>query len=471
MFRPDLASCSVLLISMSLTGLAAQSSIATTRQRVSSSVAAENSQMFQEAQDAMQRGDLATARPLLLRLHARLPQSFEVNEVLGLLYASENKLTQALPLLQMAAGERPDANVARANLGATLLKMHRASEAARELQLAVHIEPKDATTQENLGQAEMMLHRPAEAAKAFAAALPLDPGNADLLYNDSLALFDSQNYAQARDALSHMPGVELSASAQSLYGDIDEKLGRYKQAAQHDLSAARIEPSEGNIYVLGIELLRHWTFGPAIKEFAAGLTKYPESQRMRVGLGVAYYGDAEYSKAIPVFSDLLNVDPDNALYAEMLGRTCTVLTQGMDPRCSALITFAQKHPQNAMLNTYAAISILHRPQDPQELKIAQGLLLNAVHADPKLPEAHYELGVLLQEMNEWKQSIAPLETAVRLKPTDAAAHYRLSRAYSHVGRQQDAKREAVLNQKYSQQVQKNLDARMQTITTFLVKMQ
>lgn len=428
-------------------------------------------QMFQQAQDAVQRGDTATARPLLLQLHARLPQSFEVNEVLGLLYASENELGQALPLLQKAAEERPDVDVVHANLGATLLKMHRVGEAAHELEVAVRLNPKNVTAQENLGQSEMLLHRYADAAKAFGAALQLDTGNADLVYNDALALLESHHYAQAREVLSHMPGVALSASAQSVYGDIDEKLGRYKQAAQHDLNAARLDPSENNIYVLGVELLRHWTFGPAIKEFSAGLKKYPNSRRMQLGLSIAYFGNGSYDQAIPVMADLLDSAPNNIVYADLLGRTCTVLTEGNAPQCSTLIQFAQKHPQNATLATYAATSILHRPTSPQDLHEAQNLLQHAIAADPKLPQARLEMGVLLQTQSKWAASVAPLQAAIRLKPDYAQAHYRLGRAFSHLGKHIEAQQQIALDRQYSKKQERSLNARMEEITTLVVKMQ
>jgi predicted Zn-dependent protease len=459
-----------LLVSMAPVRLEAQPSMQNSYPG-QSTAAAGDAQMFQQAQDAMQRGDFATARPLLVRLHARMPDSFAVNELLGLLYASQNNLTRALPPLEAAAKEQPDSDIARANLGATLLKLHRAPEAAHELQAAVRLNPRDPVSQENLGQAEMLLHRPAEAARAFGAALPLDPGNADLAYNDALALFDSGNYTLARETLSHMPGVELSASAQSLYGDIDEKLARYKQAAQHDLNAARLDPSESNIYVLGVELLRHWTFAPAIREFAAGVKRYPDSRRMRLGLGVAYYGNGNYDQAIPVLADLLAEDPDNPVYADLLGRTCTVLTEGNDPRCSTLVPFAEKHPQNATLATYAATSILHRPSNPQNLQTAQTLLQHAIAAAPQLAEAHMEMGVLLQTESKWAQSVAPLETAVRLKPDLAQAHYRLARAYAHLGQHERAEQQIALDQQYSKSQQQTLNARMQAITTLVVNMQ
>lgn len=429
-----------------------------------------SARLFQEAQQAMQSGDFSAAQSLLTRLHANLPENFEVNELLGLTYVGQQRLSMALGPLQAAAREKPESNIARANLGAILLKLHRPAEAAHELQAAIRLDPNDRATQENLGQAEMLLGRPAEAAKAFDEALRLDPKDADVAYNDALALYGSGQYARARQVLAGMTGVENSASAQSLYGDVDEELTRYQQAAKHDLRAAQIDPSEANIYVLGVELLRHWTFDPAIKEFAAGIKKYPASRRMKLGLAIAYYGNGNYNQAIPILAKLLTADPEKAEYADLLGRSCTVETQGNAPGCALIVQLAEKHPSNAPLAIYAASSILQRQSSPEELETARRLLQRAVTSSPRSAEAWMETGVLLQTESKWAQSVTPLQTAIRLKPELASAHYRLARAYSHLGKHELAQEQIALDLQYSKSQQKDLNAHLQEVTTFVVKM-
>jgi tetratricopeptide (TPR) repeat protein len=417
---------------------------------------------------ALNTGDGARAQALLEPLHRRYPHNFEINESLGLLYAGGGNLREAAVLLAAAAQEQPNSDVAHANLGTALLKLGRTADAARELARAAALNPANARTQSALGQAYMLENQPCNAAGAFGAAGAAASTDPDLLYNAALALFNCGRAGQAASVLQRMPGLESSAQAQSLFGDIDEKLGSYKDAAQHYVNAARLDPTEANIYVLGTELLRHWTFDPAIKDFAYGLEKYPDSRRMRAGLGIAYYGNGNYDKAIPIFADLLAADPGNALYAELLGRNCTVLTEGQDPKCAALTTFAEQHPENATLATYAATSILHRPSDPAQLEIARRLLTSAIAAAPKLPEARYGMGLLLQTEGHWPESVPELEKAIALRPEYAQAHYRLALAYSHTGRKEAAQKEIALNRQYSQQQQNDLNARMQRITTFLV---
>lgn len=426
--------------------------------------------MFERAMALMQEGEFSAAEPLLIALRNRHPHTFRYDESLGLLYASEGQIRKAISPLAEAVRDNPGSSVARANLGTAYLKVGKTADAARVLKVAAEQSPDDAATQVALGQADMMLKRPPEAAAAFEAALPKDPKNASLLYNTALAWFDAHEPAKAEPLLARMPGVEDSAEAQSLYGDVDEGLHKYEAAGKHYAAAAHINPSEPNVYMLGIEFLRHWTFGPAAKVFAAGVKKYPRSTRMRVGLGVAYYGGGKYNQAIPVFAELLDAHPDNAMYAELLGRNCTVLTEGMQPQCEKLVGFSERHPGNAVLATYTAISILHRPYDPKGIAMARRLLTNAIQARPHLARAHFAMGLLLQNEHKWKESIPELQTAIRMEPKYAAAHYRLALAYSHAGEHAKAQQEVALDQKYSKEQSAETEARLQKVTTFLVSM-
>jgi tetratricopeptide (TPR) repeat protein len=426
---------------------------------------------FTKAVAALNDGNIDQAEPLLLALRQRHPRNYQINEALGLAYASQNELQTALPPLQAAAEEQPDSDVAHANLGTDYLKLGNTSEATKELERAVALNAHDTPTQNALAQALMLDKQPCKAADAFAAAAQPGDADADSIYNHALALFDCGKSSDASTLLATMPGLDQSAPAQSLLGDIDEALKQYKDAAQHYAQTAQIAPTEENIYVLGIDFLRHWTFPPAIAEFQAGVRAFPESKRMQTGLGIAYYGDTEYDKAIQVFSALLQKDPDNPIYGDIYGRSCTLLTQGDDPLCAQLTAFAEEHPRNASISTYAATRILHSAASAQQNAVAERLLTQAIANDPSLAEARYQLGFLLQNENKWQQSVAQLEKAVALQPTLAQAHYRLGLAYAHLGRRDEAQQQMLLDRQYHQQQQSDLNARMQHITTLLVKMQ
>ncbi len=427
-------------------------------------------QGLSDAQAALDRGDYQQAEFILRPLCLRQPKNFESNEALGLLYASQSRFREALHFLAIAVAVKPGSPVGHANLGIALLKTDHAPQAAKELELAAHLDPGNIHTQEAWGESLMLLGEWQSAIAPLKAAMQGGASDPDLPYDFALALFNQGDAAQALPIIQNARNLSHSAPAQSLLGDIQEKLGNYKESAEHYIAAAQIEPSESNIYALGMELLRHWTFDPAVAEFTMGAQKFPESERMRLGLGLAYYANQNYDHAIATVSEIVSTDPANSLAAELLGRSCTALAEGSNPGCTILLSAATIHPKDASLATYAAASLLVKTPSSTDLERAGELLHHALSQNPKSAEAHLELGILLQLQSSWKESISPLEEALREKPGDAKAHYRLSRAYQHEGRSADAKKQVALYQQFSSAQQKDLNGRLKEITTLVVTM-
>jgi tetratricopeptide (TPR) repeat protein len=423
---------------------------------------------FNAAMQALDAGHVHQAEQTLLTLHRRHPHLFAINETLGLVEASHGALQEALPLLQTAVHERPQSDVAHANLGTALLKLGRTAQAASELEEAARLNPQNAATESALGQCRMLLKQPQQAAAAFTRALALDPVNPTLLYNAALAQYQSSKPSEAAALLAQIQPQDESAQEESFFGDVEEQLGHFKEATIHYAQAVTLNPDEQNIYVLGIEFLRHWTFDAAIKEFTAGLKKFPSSTRLKAGLGIAYYGAGAYSKAIPVMTALVKQYPSNPVYANILGRSCTVLTSDASSQCGDLAPLARRYKKNATLATYAALGILHQEAATVNLAEAEDLLQQAIAADPHMARAWMEEGLLRQQQSRWAESIAPLKHAIHIRPDFAQAHYRLALAYSHTGQHQKAQEEVALDQHYSKEQEQSLDARMRQITTLVV---
>ncbi|HWT65212.1 MAG TPA: tetratricopeptide repeat protein [Terracidiphilus sp.] len=435
-------------------------------QSAAASSAQATEQEFQAALDAQDHGDLGKAESILASLRKRNPGNFAIDESLGMLLASAARYDEALPILKAATKDAPNSDVAHTNLGAVYYHLERAQDAAAEFKVAVRINPKNLAALKSLGQVLLELHQPDGAAEAYAAALALVPGDTDVQEACAQADVAAGKLDDARRVLDAIPGIEKSATAQSIFGDLEEKSGNFMAAANHYGLAAQLDPSEANIWAVGAEFLRHWTFSGAVQEFEAGAARFPTSTRMKLGLGAAYFGDAKYPQAIIVFADLLKESPDNALYAEFLGMSCNTALQQKQPRCLELVTYAKSHPHDARVSTYAAASL--RLQDPEQanLGLVHDLLNAAIAANPKLAEAQYQMAVLKQDENSWPDSIPYLERAIALKPDYAQAHYHLALAYWRSGCKQEAQQQMDLQKKYSQQEQQDLDQRLRQIVTF-----
>src|SRR5690348_18403344 len=77
---------------------------------------------FQSAVSHYNAGRFNEAASELEALLPRTPKSFEVHELLGLVYSEQRKEAQALEQLQVAVNLKPDSAAARTNLAASLVR-------------------------------------------------------------------------------------------------------------------------------------------------------------------------------------------------------------------------------------------------------------------------------------------------------------------------------------------------------------
>jgi tetratricopeptide (TPR) repeat protein len=278
---------------------------------------------------------------------------------------------------------------------------------------------------------------------------------------------DAGKVDQVVQALAPIASQETMPQVQALLGETAEKQGRFLEAAKHLQQAAKLDPSESNLYLLGMEYLKHWTFDPALQFFEYGVTKYPSSRRLLLALGITRYSMNQVPAAASIFAQLMDEDPENPTYMGLLGRSCSLFPDTIK-ECVKLVEFAENDQKNAVIDTYAATSILAQPEDAQNLPLAARLLDKAILIDPKLPEAHYQKGLLLQYQDKWQESIPALETAIALRPEFSRAHYRLALGYARTNNREKAKDQFTLQKKYREQEKEGIDSRYSEVQMFVV---
>jgi tetratricopeptide (TPR) repeat protein len=80
-------------------------------------------------------------------------------------------------------------------------------------------------------------------------------------------------------------------------------------------------------------------------------------------------------------------------------------------------------------------------------------LTRATKLDPSFADAFLRLGMSCIPAGKFAEAIHSLETYVKMQPTNPAGHYHLGLAYSRVGRDEDAKREAALQKVTAEKVE------------------
>ena len=86
-----------------------------------------------------------------------------------------------------------------------------------------------------------------------------------------------------------------------------------------------------------------------------------------------------------------------------------------------------------------------------KLEPAEEHYRRSIQIDPNLGASQTALGDLLLSKGQPEEALPHLEAGVRLDADDETAHYKLSRAYAAMGRQEDAKREMDLFLKLRQE--------------------
>ncbi len=151
---------------------------------------------------------------------------------------------------------------------------------------------------------------------------------------------------------------------------------------------------------------------------------------------MALYSRGNYDDAVKSLlqgADLNPSDPDCYLF---LSKAYNSSPSQADEVIERFRRFAELQPRNARASYYYAMSLWKgkRAQDPGlDLQQIEALLKTAIALDPKLAEAHLQLGNLYSDQNKYAEAIPEYERARELDPDLADVHYRLGQAYVRTG--------------------------------------
>ena len=168
----------------------------------------------------------------------------------------------------------------------------------------------------------------------FASAIPylekaeqIDPSNYINSYDLALAYLQIKALDKSRELVNRLLKDADKAELHNLLGDINEADGRIDEAAHEYEIAARLDPSEKNLFDLGSDLLNHRGFQPALTVFQYGSKTYPKSAKLHVGLGISYYSLGLYDDAVRTLCEAFDLDPADPRALDFLGKMYDVSPQ------------------------------------------------------------------------------------------------------------------------------------------------
>jgi len=427
-------------------------------------------EVFQAAVAQYEAGHYSEAAVPLERLVREMPNSFDVHELLGLVYAAQSEDVKANDHLAKAVRLKPGSAAARSNLAASYAKLGRLDQAQEQFSKAVELEPNNYETNHNLGEIYVRRGMVGEAVPYLQKAQKINAASYSNGFDLTLAYMVSGKLSDARNSAKALLSVKETGEAHNLLAQIEEKDGNYLAAANEFQAAAKLEPSEGNLFDWGGELLVHRTLDPAVQVFEEATRRFPKSPRLAVGLGMAYYARGNYDDAVKAFLKGADLDPTDARCYKFLSRAYDSSPSQANEVIERFRRYAELQPENGRALYYYAMSLWKgkRAQD-SSLDLGQigSLLQRAIAADPKLPEAHLQLGNLTADQGKFAEAIPEYQRALELDNDLADAHYRLAQAYVRTGQKDKAQAQFATYQTLREQHLADLDKQRADIRQFV----
>jgi tetratricopeptide (TPR) repeat protein len=425
---------------------------------------------FQSAVAQYESGRFAEAAAQLESLLHEVPESFEVHELLGLVYAAQSQDAQAKEHLERAVRLKPDSAAARTNLAANLARMGKLDLAEAEFKKAIRLEPRNFDANHNLGELYARSGKVADAAPFLEQAHRIDPSSYDNGYDLALAYVLTGRLADARQLVQDLLKKQNKAELHNLLAEIEEKDGKFVPAAKEYEAAVHMDPSESNLFDWGSELLIHHTLEPAIDVFRHATERYPDSPRLLIGLGMSLYSRGNYDEAVKSLlraADLNPSDPGGYLF---LSKAYDSSPSQADEVLQRFRRFAELQPRNPRASYYYAISLWKgkRAQHPDlDLQQIESLLKTAIALNPKFAEAHLQLGNLYSDQSKYAEAIPEYVRAREFDPGLGDLYYRMGQAYVHMGEKERAQEQFQIYQRVRAEHMAELDKQQADIRQFV----
>jgi len=319
-----------------------------------------------------------------------------------------------------------------------------ASQTERWLQEQARLHPESFQANHLLGEFLVQQYRLAAAIVPLEQAERIQPNHYANSYDLASAYLLTGLSGKSRQQIAKLLKQEDKAELHNLLADVEAAEGNTQEAAQQYEVAARMDGSEKNLFDLGSYLSLHRGFEPAIEVFRFGTQRYPQSAKLRVGMGVAFYFLGQYDKAVESLCQAADLDPADARALEFLGKMYDISGQYAAEVTKRLAHFVQSHPLNANANYYYALSLRKRifsAESTSRSGDVEKYLLTAVALNPGWAEPHFELGLLYEDAAQNVKAIQEFEAAIGLRPGFAKAHYHLARSYQQDHREKLAQKE------------------------------
>jgi tetratricopeptide (TPR) repeat protein len=323
---------------------------------------------------------------ILATLDRRLTNQLDQRMQIAALLVKENAYELAAEEFERLRAVNPDSDELNYDLALAYYRAGKEAQASALLR-SLLARKDDPELEDLLGDVEERADNHAAAADAFRRAVQLAPENGEFRFDYAQCLEAQWDLAAAAKVFE-TGTLDFPSSAKMWLGlgATYYLAGRYEEAAQTLLQAARVSPDAPEVYRL---------------------------------LGPAYEAAGPFQQAIAdSFSHYLSRDPPDAMAHYYYGK---ILIERNRSGESHIVTSARREIEEALrldpnlAEAHTELGVLFGVQG--QLRAARGELQRAVQLDPESSTAYYELARIYNKLGEPSQAQQALRTFEHLKAT------------------------------------------------------
>jgi tetratricopeptide (TPR) repeat protein len=306
-----------------------------------------------------------------------------------------------------------------------------------ELKRSVEENPGSADANKKLGRFYLAHGQLSRAIPFLEAAHEKLPSDFETSRDLASAWTRDAQFESARKLLIALAERQDRPEVHTLLARADEGSGLFRGASEQYQIAANEEASEDSLFGVGYELILDGSVVEADKAFQTGLKKYPASTQLLIGAGTSAFLQGSTSAANLYFLRAADSDPVDPRPYAFLASTSKIQGPESDRVIQSLEKFLTVAPNDPEASYYYAVGLWNRRGSSgtgsADLDEIETLLKRAIQLNPDFAKAHFQLGTLYYEREQYQEAAREYETALRLAPELRDAHYRLANAYKHIG--------------------------------------
>ena len=337
---------------------------------------ADATSLLAKAREAEKNSDFVSAEGIYRQALRLEPDNLEVLKRLGVVEQTQLKFADSIAHFKTILTHEPNYPEVHFFLGASYLGQDDLPNAIRSFQDELKLPKPHPRCRYYLGIAYESAGQIEAAIGQFNAALTENPKDADSLYQ--LARIYKNASMEAIDRLRSLDPDSFQLHI--LQGEVYSDAERYSEAIKEYEAALRKRPDATGIHFsIGVAYWAQHLIEPAKKEFLEALKESPNDPLTNLYLADIAVGDREYADALRYLAIAVRGDADPFRVHLLLGKA-------------------------------------YRGQ--HQLTEAKTELLAAAEANPKVPEVHYLLAQVYQELKDTQGSEKELAEFQRLSQKD-----------------------------------------------------